>query len=72
MLREVYTGGIPSVIIMTVAFFICLSISWQLTIMGFLMIPIMAVLGGLVSAPLKNIVEKRGEARASVNEYQTG
>lgn len=69
MLREVYTGGIPSVIIMAVAFFICLFISWQLTIMGFLMIPIMAVLGGLVSAPLKNIVEKQGEARASINDF---
>lgn len=69
MLREVYTGGIPSVIIMVVAFFICLFISWQLTIMGFLMVPIMAVLGGLVSAPLKSIVEKRGETRASINDF---
>ncbi len=69
MLRGVYTGSIPSVLIMVAAFFICLFISWQLTVMGFLMIPVMAVLGGLVSAPMKNIVERRGEARAGVSDF---
>ena len=69
MLRGVYTGSIPSVLIMVAALFICLFISWQLTVMGFLMIPVMAVLGGLVSAPMKNIVERRGETRAGVSDF---
>lgn len=64
-----FCGGIPAVLQIIVSFVICLSISWKLTVAGFLMIPVMALAGMAVSRPMEGLTEKRNEKRAGLNDY---
>lgn len=69
LVKYIFVEGIPSVFIMVVAFVVCLLISWQLTIVGFLMIPVMIILGNLVSLPIKNMVSQRGETKTELSGF---
>lgn len=69
LVKYIFVEGIPSVFIMAAAFVVCLLISWQLTIVGFLLIPVMMILGNLVSLPIKNMVRQRGEAKTGLSGF---
>lgn len=68
IIKSLIYNYIPNIFLMLLSFVICLIISWQLTIVGFLLIPLLGLLGFFISKP---ITKKTVETSKEKSEFNT-